>query len=529
MTVREAGQKGGETVKSKYGPEFYEIIGRKGGQATKIAHGHEFYEQIGKKGGKKGGEATRDRYGPEFYEEIGQKGGQKVKALIEEGKKAAAEAAREREPKARLISARQTRDSRHVPPSCLARSAPGRPPSPAAATAAQPATAVVFVVGRSARLRARRRPSTRRRPTGTMARLTCRRHSSSAAAGHRGAGPRSLGGADQRPTGDAVQIDLQLARVVTDSRGPLPIASGQQPSSRRSHRRRVMHRRAETLAAIAHVPQPVLDRASPSRSGSSGDDARSPRTHPTPATSQRRRRFKPTRRPAPGFADRAVRPASRGRRSARPSATAAPAATEPATSRRGRAGLRAEPTAMMHRRSLRSARRRALALPPLARARRQMRPRPPRPRTTPGPTPNAGEANFLAHTVRAVPRSAMRPRRRDERPATCASETRTRPARSATPTPARWTMTRCRASHAALVRRERPSPRRRLSACCRPTRRDRRPLGVGIDPARSDKFGTHVHYGHADANGAVTYGAMRAAKYADADGDDYSIRPPPVS
>ena len=48
MSVREAGQKGGETVKKKYGPEFYEMIGRKGGQ--------------------------------------------KVKALIEQGKKAAAEA-----------------------------------------------------------------------------------------------------------------------------------------------------------------------------------------------------------------------------------------------------------------------------------------------------------------------------------------------------------------------------------------------------------------------------------------------------
>ena len=69
MTVREAGQKGGETVKKKYGPEFYEQIGRKGGQATKNAHGHAFYEQIG------------------------QKGGQKVKRLIEEGKRAAAAAA----------------------------------------------------------------------------------------------------------------------------------------------------------------------------------------------------------------------------------------------------------------------------------------------------------------------------------------------------------------------------------------------------------------------------------------------------
>jgi uncharacterized protein len=89
MTVREAGQKGGQTVKHKYGAQFYEQIGRKGGLATKLAHGHEFYEQIGKKGGKKGGEATRDRYGPNFYERIGQKGGQKVKQLIEEGKRAA--------------------------------------------------------------------------------------------------------------------------------------------------------------------------------------------------------------------------------------------------------------------------------------------------------------------------------------------------------------------------------------------------------------------------------------------------------
>ena len=35
MSVREAGQKGGETVKQKYGPEFYEAMGRKGGLATK--------------------------------------------------------------------------------------------------------------------------------------------------------------------------------------------------------------------------------------------------------------------------------------------------------------------------------------------------------------------------------------------------------------------------------------------------------------------------------------------------------------
>jgi uncharacterized protein len=87
MSVREAGRKGGQTVKARYGSEFYESIGRKGGEATKNTHGHEFYENIGKLGGKKGGESTRDRYGPKFYETIGQLGGQKVKRLIEEGKK----------------------------------------------------------------------------------------------------------------------------------------------------------------------------------------------------------------------------------------------------------------------------------------------------------------------------------------------------------------------------------------------------------------------------------------------------------
>jgi general stress protein YciG len=35
MTVEEAGRKGGETVKRKYGPEFYSEIGHKGGQRVK--------------------------------------------------------------------------------------------------------------------------------------------------------------------------------------------------------------------------------------------------------------------------------------------------------------------------------------------------------------------------------------------------------------------------------------------------------------------------------------------------------------
>jgi hypothetical protein len=36
--------------------------------------------------GRRGGESTKKKYGPRFYEEIGRKGGQKVKRLIEEAK-----------------------------------------------------------------------------------------------------------------------------------------------------------------------------------------------------------------------------------------------------------------------------------------------------------------------------------------------------------------------------------------------------------------------------------------------------------
>lgn len=83
MSVREAGKKGGDTVRERYGSTFYEQIGRKGGQATRERHGSEFYEAIGQKGGR----AVKDRYGADFYEEIGHKGGQKVKKLIAEAKR----------------------------------------------------------------------------------------------------------------------------------------------------------------------------------------------------------------------------------------------------------------------------------------------------------------------------------------------------------------------------------------------------------------------------------------------------------
>jgi uncharacterized protein len=53
MSVREAGRRGGERVKAKYGSEFYEEIGRKGGEATKTKYGPSFYEVIGQKGGQR--------------------------------------------------------------------------------------------------------------------------------------------------------------------------------------------------------------------------------------------------------------------------------------------------------------------------------------------------------------------------------------------------------------------------------------------------------------------------------------------
>ncbi len=89
MSVREAGKKGGDTVRERYGSGFYETIGRKGGQATRERHGATFYETIGQKGGR----VVKDKYGSDFYEEIGHKGGQKVKSLIAEAKKSLAAAA----------------------------------------------------------------------------------------------------------------------------------------------------------------------------------------------------------------------------------------------------------------------------------------------------------------------------------------------------------------------------------------------------------------------------------------------------
>lgn len=49
--------------------------GKKGGETTKQRYGDDFFGKIGRLGGKKGGETTKERYGIEFYQRIGRKGG----------------------------------------------------------------------------------------------------------------------------------------------------------------------------------------------------------------------------------------------------------------------------------------------------------------------------------------------------------------------------------------------------------------------------------------------------------------------
>jgi uncharacterized protein len=51
--------------------------GRKGGQTTKQRYGEGHFGKIGRIGGKRGGETTKQRYGSEFYHKIGRIGGSK--------------------------------------------------------------------------------------------------------------------------------------------------------------------------------------------------------------------------------------------------------------------------------------------------------------------------------------------------------------------------------------------------------------------------------------------------------------------
>ncbi|HVM44679.1 MAG TPA: hypothetical protein VM582_01990, partial [Candidatus Thermoplasmatota archaeon] len=75
----EAGRRGGETVKERYGTPFFQTIGRlgaergaeKGGEARKKELGSEGYAQLGRMGGK----AVFNKLGREHMREIGRKGG----------------------------------------------------------------------------------------------------------------------------------------------------------------------------------------------------------------------------------------------------------------------------------------------------------------------------------------------------------------------------------------------------------------------------------------------------------------------
>jgi uncharacterized protein len=73
--LREAGKKGGESVKAEYGIEFYQVIGEKGGEFVKRRYGIGFYHKIGEKGGL----SAKKKYGPKFYSQIGKKGGETVR------------------------------------------------------------------------------------------------------------------------------------------------------------------------------------------------------------------------------------------------------------------------------------------------------------------------------------------------------------------------------------------------------------------------------------------------------------------
>lgn len=59
--AKEAGRKGGEAVKRKYGPQFYREIGKKGGETVKQERGSEFYAEIGRRGGEMRSTRMRER------------------------------------------------------------------------------------------------------------------------------------------------------------------------------------------------------------------------------------------------------------------------------------------------------------------------------------------------------------------------------------------------------------------------------------------------------------------------------------
>jgi uncharacterized protein len=102
MTVRQAGQRGGQATAGSRGRSFYREIGRRGGEIRKTQLGAEGYRTLGRKGGearkrnlgprgyaelgRRGGEARKSQLGSEGYAELGRKGGRRVAELIRRGR-----------------------------------------------------------------------------------------------------------------------------------------------------------------------------------------------------------------------------------------------------------------------------------------------------------------------------------------------------------------------------------------------------------------------------------------------------------
>src|SRR6266568_4447395 len=63
--------KRGNTVRDKYGDDYFRRIGKKGGNALKDKRGSEYYRSIAQKGGR----ANVVKYGPGHFSERGKKGG----------------------------------------------------------------------------------------------------------------------------------------------------------------------------------------------------------------------------------------------------------------------------------------------------------------------------------------------------------------------------------------------------------------------------------------------------------------------
>jgi general stress protein YciG len=58
VRAREAGSRGGATVKERYGAEFYQKIGAKGGNTVRERHGRDHFVEIGKIGGSRKGKRS---------------------------------------------------------------------------------------------------------------------------------------------------------------------------------------------------------------------------------------------------------------------------------------------------------------------------------------------------------------------------------------------------------------------------------------------------------------------------------------